>query len=147
MRRPVRRRGEDGQTALLLVGLAVVLMVLVGVTVDASAAYLRRQGLDNLADGAALAAADGIQGEQVYDGGLGDVALVDPEVARGYVAQYLAQVGAPREYPGLRVDVAAGTDRVVVRVSAPLDLPFTPPGWSGSPRISATAASYVVVSD
>lgn len=147
MRRPVRRRGEDGQTALLLVGLAVVLMVLVGVTVDASAAYLRRQGLDNLADGAALAAADGIQGEQVYDGGLGDVALVDPEVARGYVAQYLAQVGAPREYPGLSVDVAAGTDRVVVRVSAPLDLPFTPPGWSGSPRISATAASYVVVSD
>lgn len=143
----MRRRGEDGQTALLLVGLAVVLMVLVGVTVDASAAYLRRQGLDNLADGAALAAADGIQGEQVYDGGLGDVALVDPEVARGYVAQYLAQVGAPREYPGLSVDVAAGTDRVVVRVSAPLDLPFTPPGWSGSPRISATAASYVVVSD
>lgn len=143
----MRRRGEDGQTALLLVGLAVVLMVLVGVTVDASAAYLRRQGLDNLADGAALAAADGIQGEQVYDGGLGDVALVDPEVARGYVAQYLAQVGAPREYPGLSVDVAAGTDRVVVRVSAPLDLPFTPPGWSDSPRISATAASYVVVSD
>ena len=105
MRRPERRPGEDGQTALLLVGLAVVLMVLVGVTVDASAAYLRRAGLDNLADGAALAAADGIQGEQVYDGGLGEVALVDPEVARDYVAQYLAQVGATREYAGLRVDV------------------------------------------
>jgi Flp pilus assembly protein TadG len=143
----VRRRDESGQTALLLVGLAVVLMVLVGVTVDASAAYLRRQGLDNLADGAALAAADGVQGEQVYDGGLGDVALVDPEVARSYVAQYLAQVGAAREYPGLRVDVDARTDRVVVRVSAPLDLPFTPPGWTGTPRISATAASFVVVSD
>jgi len=32
----------------------------VPVVVDASAAYLRRQGLDSLADGAALAAADGI---------------------------------------------------------------------------------------
>jgi hypothetical protein len=142
-----RSGSEDGQTALLLVGLAVVLMLLVGVTVDASAAYLRRQGLDNLADGAALAAADGVQGAQVYDGGLGEVALVDPEVARRYVAAYLARTGAARAYPGLRVDVDAGADRVVVRVSAPLDLPFTPPGWVGTPRISSTAASYVLVSD
>ena len=57
------------------------------------------------------------------------------------------QVGATREYAGLRVDVDARTDRIVVRVSAPLDLPFTPPGWTGTPRISATAASFVVVSD
>ena len=142
-----RTRDERGQTALLLVGLAVVLMLLVGVTVDASAAYLRRQGLDNLADGAALAAADGVQGAQVYEGGLGEVALVDPEVARSYVADYLARSGAAREFPGLRVDVDAHVDRVVVRVSAPLDLPFTPPGWVGTPRISSTAASYVVVSD
>ncbi|RYU12896.1 pilus assembly protein TadG-related protein [Nocardioides iriomotensis] len=142
-----RTRDESGQTALLLVGLAVVLMLLVGVTVDASAAYLRRQGLDNLADGAALAAADGVQGAQVYEGGLGEVALVDPEVARAYVADYLARSGAAREFPGLRVDVDARVDRVVVRVSAPLDLPFTPPGWVGTPRISSTAASYVVVSD
>ena len=142
-----RTRDESGQTALLLVGLAVVLMLLVGVTVDASAAYLRRQDLDNLADGAALAAADGVQGAQVYEGGLGEVALVDPEVARSYVADYLARSGAAREFPGLRVDVDARVDRVVVRVSAPLDLPFTPPGWVGTPRISSTAASYVVVSD
>ena len=141
------RRGEHGQTAVLLVGLAVVLMLLVGVTVDASAAYLRRQALDNLADGAALAAADGVQGRQVYDGGLGDVALIDPEVARGYVVTYLAEAGAARELPGLRVDVDAGTERIVVRLSAPLDLPVTPPGWVGDARVSATAASYVVVSD
>ena len=142
-----RHRDEGGQTALLLVGLAVVLVLLVGVTVDASAAYLRRQGLDNLADGAALAAADGVQGAQVYDGGLGDIALIDPEVARGHVAAYLAATGAAREFPGLRADVDAGTDRIVVTVSAPLDLPFTPPGWAGTPRIRSTAASYVVVTD
>ncbi len=141
------RSGEQGQTTLLLVGLAVVLVLLVGVTVDASAAYLRRQGLDNLADGAALAAADGVQGRQVYTGGLGDTAVIDPDVAREYVAAYLIQIQAARVYPGLRYAVAADVDRVVVTVSAPLDLPVRPPGWSGPAVISATAASYVVVSD
>jgi Putative Flp pilus-assembly TadE/G-like len=138
---------EDGQTTVLLVGLAVVLMLLVGVTVDASAAYLRRQGLDNLADGAALAAADGVQGRQVYAGGLGERALIDPLVAREHVATYLLEVDAARTYPGLRYAVDAGADRVVVTISAPLDLPITPPGWEGQPMVSATAAAYVVVSD
>jgi hypothetical protein len=125
----------------------VVLMLLVGVTVDASAAYLRRQGLDNLADGAALAAADGVQGRQVYAGGLGERALIDPLVAREHVATYLLEVDAARTYPGLRYAVDAGADRVVVTISAPLDLPITPPGWQGRPMVSATAAAYVVVSD
>ena len=84
---------------MLLLGLAVVVMLLVGVTVDASAAYLRRQGLDNLADGAVLAAAEGVQGRQVYAGGLGETALIDPVVARAYVAVYLMEVDAVRAYP------------------------------------------------
>ena len=71
-------RSQHGQTALLIVGFAVVALLMVGVVVDASAAYLRRSGLDSLADGAALAAADGIQGRQVYEGGLGERAEIDP---------------------------------------------------------------------
>lgn len=142
------RAGDDrGTTTVLLVGLAVVLMLLVGVTVDASAAYLRRQGLDNLADGAALAAADGVQGRQVYQSGLGETALIDSEVAGEYVATYLLEVDAARTYPGLRYTVVASTDRIVVTVSAPLDLPVRPPGWAGVPMVSSSAASYVVVSD
>ena len=142
-----RRRDDAGQTTVLIVGLAVVAMLLVGVTVDASAAYLRRQGLDNLADGAALAAADGVQGGQVYAGGLAERALIDPAVARQYVATYLLEIDAARTYPGLQFAVDATADRVVVRISAPLDLPITPPGWDVRPLISSTAASYVVVSD
>jgi hypothetical protein len=137
---------ERGQTTLLIVGLAVVVMLLVGVVVDASAAYLRRSGLDSLADGAALAAADGVQGRQVYEGGLGERAEIDPSVARAFVTDYLRATGASRRYPGLSVDVEATGDRVVVRVAAPLDLPITPPGWSRRPVISGTAASFVVVS-
>lgn len=142
----MRHRDEWGQTTVLIVGLAVVVMLLVGVVVDASAAYLRRSGLDSLADGAALAAADGIQGRQVYEGGLGERAEIDPSVARTFVADYLRATGAARRYPGLSVDVQAATDRVVVRVAAPLHLPITPPGWAERPVISGTAASVVAVS-
>ena len=140
-------RDEHGQTSLLIVGFAIVAIMMVAVVVDASAAYLRRTGLDSLADGAALAAADGVQGRQVYEGGLGERAEIDPVVARRYVADYLRETGAARHYPGLSVTVEAGADRVVVHVAAPLDLPITPPGWARRPVVSGTAASVVVVSD
>jgi hypothetical protein len=140
-------RGQRGQTSLLIIGLAVVVMLLVAVVVDASAAYLRRTGLDSLADGAALAAADGVQGRQVYEGGLGERADIDPVVARRYVAEYLRDTGATRRFPGLRYDVEAGADRVVVHVAAPMRLPINPPTWQKRPTISSTAASFVQVSD
>jgi hypothetical protein len=114
--------------------------------VDASAAYLRRSGLDSLADGAALAAADGVEGRQVYEGGLGDRAEIDPEAARRYVADYLTASGAAAHYPGLSYRVETSTDRVVVHLTSPLDLPLSPPGWESRPVISGTAAAVVVVS-
>ncbi len=142
-----RDSGENGQTSLMIIGFAVVVLLMVVVVVDASAAYLRRQGLGSLADGAAVAAADGIQGEQVYQQGLGERAQIDPAVARAYAADYLAASGAAAKYPGLSYSVQSTTDSVVVRVSAPLELPFSPPGWEDRPVITGTAASYVVVSD
>jgi hypothetical protein len=132
---------------VLVVGLAVVVLMMVAVVVDASAAYLRRAGLDSLADGAALAAADGIRGEQVYRGRLGRQAVLDPVAARRYVTAYLVGTGAAGRYPGLSYDVQTGADRVVVRVAAPLDLPLAPPRWQGRPLVTSTAASYAVVSD
>ncbi|MGH3332477.1 MAG: pilus assembly protein TadG-related protein [Nocardioidaceae bacterium] len=141
------RRDDAGQTSVLIVGFTVVVMMLVAVVVDASAAYLQRQALDSLADGAALAAADGVQGEQVYLGGLDERAQIDPAAAERYVASYLDSLDAAGKYPGLGYSVDAAGDSVVVRVSAPLDLPLTPPGWASRPVITGTAASFVVVSD
>jgi hypothetical protein len=137
---------QRGTTSVLIIGFTIVAILMVAVVVDASAAYLRRQGLDSLADAAALSAADGIQGRQVYEGGLGERARIDPEVARRYVADYLAATGAARRYPGLSYVVVAGTDRIVVRVTSPLDLPITPPGFDRRATVSGTAASVVVVS-
>jgi hypothetical protein len=139
------RRDQRGQASLLIVGLFLVAVLLVGVVVDASAAFLRRQALTSLADGAALAAADGVQGEQVYAGGLGDKALIDPEVARRYVVDYLAATGAHHDYPGLEYSVAATGDSVTVRLAAPLDLPITPPGFADQARVAAQASSVVLV--
>lgn len=142
-----RSRPEAGQTSLLIIGFAVVAATLVAVVVDASVAYLHRQALSSLADGAALAAADGVQGEQVYVGGLGDRAEVDPVVAEVYVADYLGALGAAEHYPGLRYDVQVTGGRVLVRVSAPVKLPFTPPGVEGAPVVGSTAAAVVLVGD
>ena len=141
----MRRRSETGQTTVLLVGFTVVVVLLVVVVVDASAAYLRRQRLDSLADGAALAAVDGIRSERLYTDGLGEQAFLDPAVARSYAAAYLAQTGAGR-YPGFRWDLRTTADAVEVEVSAPLELPLAPPGWRGG-TVTGRAAAYVAVSD
>ena len=121
--------------------------MLVAVVVDASAAYLRRQGLNSAADAAALAATDGIQGEEVYTHGLGERAEIDPVTARRYVADYFASSGIRRRFPGLDYSVATTANTVVVRVVTPMDLPLHVPGVGTGVPVSGTAASVVVVSD
>jgi hypothetical protein len=143
--RPDDRNGEAGQATVLILGFFLIAALLVGVVVDASAAYLRRQALNGLADGAALAAADGVQGEQVYTGGLGETALIDPAAAREYVAAYLAQTRARTRFPGLVYQVLPAGDSVTVHLSAPLDLPIPPPGWTAAPWVDGTASAAVPV--
>ncbi len=146
-RQSCHRRDETGQTMLLIVGLAVVLMTAVAVVVNASAAYLDRQALDSFADGAALAAADGgAQGNDVYSGGLDDERLeLFEQTARDAVDAYLVSTGAADEFPGLRrsVQVDLATQSVRVRVSAPVELPLSVPGTPSSATITATGAAAV----
>lgn len=141
-----RRRDEAGTVTPLIVGFFIVVALLVAVVVDASAAYLRRQGLNSLSDAAALAATEGLQGEQVYTTGLGEAAVIDAAAAQRYVVDYLRSSGAYARYPGLRHQVSASGTTVVVRVSAPLDLPLNVPGVGDNARITGSAASVVVVS-
>lgn len=142
-----KRRDELGSVTPLIIGFAVVVMLLVGVVVDSSAAFLRRQGLNAAADAAALSATDGIQGEEVYTQGLGERADIDPVAARRFVADYIESSGVRRRFPGLDYAVSTREDTVVVRLVAPLDLPFRIPGAGTDVAISGTAASVVVVSD
>jgi hypothetical protein len=143
------RRGEEsGQTTIMIVGFAFVLALAVAVVVDASAAYLQRQGLDTVADGAALRGADlGATGREVYIGGVPQDRLeLTAGAVRASVHDYLISSGAYAEFPGLSfsVDVDPRASSVAVHVSAPLDLPLTVPGSPGIATIGATGSSVVV---
>lgn len=140
-------RDDRGQTAVLVIGFTLVLALMVVVVVDATAAYLRRQGLNTLADGAALAAVDGIAGEKVYLAGIEEQAAVDPEAARVLVSSYLAAVDAHRRYPGLSHSVETDADRVVVRLATPLDLPLPFPGMGDTAHIRSTAAAVITLGE
>lgn len=135
---------ECGQVTVLIIGFALVLLMAVGVTVDASAAYLEREALATLADGAALAAADQVQGTPAYDGGLGAVAPIDVRTARASVAEHLSVTGASRDHPGLVAVVDVVGDRVVVRLRAPLDLPLAVHGVTAS-TVSASGSASVLL--
>lgn len=140
-----KRRGEAGQASVIIIGFAMVVLLLVVVVIDASAAYLTRQQLDSLADGAALHGADqAAQGQEVYSGGLaeGDLDLSRPE-AHDAVGAYLADVGARRDHPGLRWSVTVQDERVVVRISAPADLPLRFPGVDLDPTVTAAGSAVV----
>jgi len=132
---------------LLIIGFAGILLMAIVAVIDASSAYLQRQGLDNLADGAALYGAD-LGASGIYEEGLGQDRLSQQEAAvRAAVRDYLARAGAARKYPGIdvgvRIDVANRS--VTVRLEAPLDLPLTVPGSPSSPRVAASSTAAVSV--
>lgn len=137
-------RDERGSVTPLVLGFFVVALLLVAVVVDASAAYLRRESLDALADAAALAATDGLAGERVYTEGLDARAPIDADAARRFVADYLA--GAGEHYPGLAWSVSTADRTVVVRLAAPLRLPLHVPGVGEQVAVRGSAAAVVGVS-
>lgn len=127
-------RREDGQITVMTIGFFVFLGLLAVVVVNASAAFLQRQELDNLADGAALAAADGLSRESFYRNG---VVEVDGRQASRLVADYLTgqEVRA--------VQVRTDGDHVYVRMERVVDLAIAPPGWRASTTIRSEATSQL----
>jgi hypothetical protein len=137
---------ERGQVSVLIVGFAIILILAVGVVADASAAYLQRQRLDNLADGAALAGADEVRSDPLYTGGLDDRAPIDPEIAGQAVRDYLRRIDAYADHPGLRFVVSVRDRSVVVSLRARLDLPITVGGTTET-QVTATGSAAVVINE
>jgi len=142
-----RHRTEAGQVSVLIIGLTLVLLLTTALVVDASAAYLQRQGLDNLAEGAALHGAD-LGSVSLYTEGLPDQRLLQSEAAASdAVTEHLASVGAYERYPGLSHDVAVDRvqGRVTVELRAPLDLPLAIPGAPDVAYVTSQASASVTV--
>ncbi len=134
MTRPLAPGQERGSITVMSVGFLLLLGTLTVVVVNASAAFLQRQELNNLADGAALAAADGLDAAAFYE--QREVVLHESDV-RSLVTQYLAGSGAQLTV----LDVEG--DRVRVELARPMDLPLVPPGWMDRTVVVADADAWL----
>jgi hypothetical protein len=125
-----RRRGDEGQLTLLVIGYVAIAAVLVVLGIDASKVFLARRALASAADAAALAAAQGVDRSAIYagtGGGCGRLLPLDPVRAGALAAQTfgddadgLRSTFATLDPPSTQVD--AGT--VTVSLSGDVAVPF-----------------------
>ncbi len=128
-RRPAAQEQEQGQEeggiALLLLGLCVISLVLILGVVTVTSAHLARMRLLDVADAAALDAADTVD-ERIYTDGITDAVPLTDAGVRGTAGAYLAGRALP---PRMRSwSIAPGTGSpdgttAVVIVTGTADLP------------------------
>lgn len=131
-------RGERGQITVMTIGFFLVVALLGVVVVDTSHVFLERRELDNLADGAALAAADALDEDAFYTSG---VVAADRSSVRRRVARYL--VGSGTRVVAVRMD----DDHITVRLERTMDLALAPPGFPAQTTISSEATSQLRAGD
>jgi hypothetical protein len=142
-----RAREEGGQALVLLIGLVVLVLMVLALGWDTSNWFLGHRALANLADGAAVAAANDVDTRAWYLSG-GRSVRVAEERARATVVAYLAGSAGDSGIAGARlgsVEVVPGEGgpEVTVRVTAPARagllrlLHLIPPEMEG--RAAATA--------
>lgn len=129
------RRGDRGSVTVTTVGFLVVALLMLAVVVNATRAYLQHQELAHLADGAAIAAADGLDLEQFYSD---RTVRLDPRQATALMGDYLA--GADARIVGVSVTA----DTVSVALERTVDLTFVPDGWLETTTVSAEASAQLL---
>lgn len=132
---PRRVASESGQITLMTIGFFAVVGLLAVVVVNASDAFLERQRLNGLADGAVVAASDALDLDAFYSAG---VTVIDPDAASARVAEHVA--GSP----DVRVvEVRLEGDTVTVRLERDISLPLAPPGLASATTIVAEASGQL----
>ncbi|WBQ03769.1 Tad domain-containing protein [Kribbella sp. CA-293567] len=129
---------------VLIIGFTAVVLMMIVVVTDISKVFLVRRDLDATADGAVLAAANGLAAIYTQPN-TKENAQLDPDEARRLTAEYLDSVDASNRFGGLdwSADVAGTT--VTVTLSSTVELPFEPPGWQGAVDVEADASAIVPV--
>ncbi|ADB30804.1 hypothetical protein Kfla_1709 [Kribbella flavida DSM 17836] len=140
----MRRRDERGQMTVLIIGFTAIVLLMIAVVTDISKVFLVRRDLDATADGAVLAAANGLAA--IYgQTSAGSTAELDVEQARRLAAEYLDTVAASNRFDGLDWSAEVTGTTVTVELTSTVDLPFQPPGWQGSAGIASTASAVVPI--
>ncbi|MGW7680217.1 pilus assembly protein TadG-related protein [Kribbella sp. NPDC054772] len=129
---------------VLIIGFTVVILLMVVVVTDISKAFLVRRDLDATADGAVLAAANGLAAVYAQPGAGGNAAI-DPEQARQLTAEYLNQIAAGNRFDALDWSVDVEGTTVTVRLTSTADLPFHPPGFPTTAAVSSQSAAIVPI--
>ena len=117
-----RVKGEEGQILILLVGLVGLILMVLALGWDASNWFLGHRALDNLADGAAIAAASDIDLRTFYASDGRQITISDARAlatVRRYLLDVAGDSGLERVEPGsVRVERGATGPRVTVELRA-----------------------------
>lgn len=127
---------ESGQISVLIIGCFTIIGLLAVVVINSSAAFVQKQRLADLADGAALIGADAIRADHIYANGLTNNLPLDATRARSAIASYLSSTGVT-----WTIQTASQTVRVQLRDQ--IDLPLVPPGWRSRTTIVAESTALL----
>lgn len=145
------RRDEDGSISLFILGLAVIAMLLIAGGVAVTSAHLSRMRLLDVADGAALSAANALD-DTAYAEGVGESVPLSNTSVQTRAATYLGARPRPGSITQWRLAPGTGTPdgrTAVVVVVGEAELPMIGPamrdlGISVTIRVESRARSDVV---
>lgn len=134
MARPAARNRPDERGSLipLIIGFGIIVMLLCAVVFDAAQAFVYRRALSGIADGAALAATNGIDKAAIYRGGVDDRVVLSRQLAQEEVDRYVAEGGYNTVDCGVTAMTAA---KVSVTCGGTVVLPITNSVSGGRGRI------------
>ena len=147
-----QRRAEDGSISLFILGLCVIAMLLIAGTVAVTSAHLARMRLLDVADGAALNAANALD-DSAYQRGVGESVPLSTTSVRERAAAYVGSRPKPPSVVAWRLDPATGSPdgrTAVVALSGEATLPMIGPalrdlGVSVRIRVRSEARSDLVI--
>ena len=118
-------RKEDGSILVFGIGLAVTAIMIFTLAVNVATLWLTRNVLDGIADGAALAAAQAIDSDAVYESGVGGNLKLNSSQAKNRVKEYVqtGNIKSQVRELGIKSVVVSGTS-VTVTLQAKPNLAF-----------------------
>ena len=126
---PPRPRDERGSISLFVLGLSVIAMLLVAGTVAVTSAHLARIRLLDVADGAALSAANALD-DAAYAQGLGESVPLSNASVQERAARYVGSRPRPHGILAWRLAPGTGTPdgrTAVVALTGEAELPMVGP--------------------